>query len=90
MSVSQLVKELVTEGICLTDEGKNNRGALGRRPSSPSKAILESVYQGFAEENEAAGETWTSIEVSQCTYTDAAKNFALSEYFYQPGHRPKV
>ena len=33
MSVSRLVKELVTEGICLTDEGANKRGSLGRRPS---------------------------------------------------------
>ena len=61
---------------------------LDAGPARQAKQYQESVYQGFAEENDAAGETWTSIEVSQCTYTDAAENVALSEYFYQPGHRP--
>ena len=59
-------------------------------PARQARPYEEGVYQGFAEENDAAGEIWTSIEISQCTYTDAAENLALREYFYQPGHLPTV
>ena len=70
--------------------GKITEERLDAGPARQARQYGESVYRGFAEENDATGETWTSIEVSQCTYTDAAENFALSEYFYQPGHRPNI
>ena len=63
-------------------KGKNNRERLEADPARQATQYQESLYQGFAEENDAAGETWTSIGISQCTYTDAVENFALSEYFY--------
>ena len=59
-------------------------------PVRQAKPYEEGVYQGFEEENDAAGETWTSIEVSKYTYIDAAENLALREYFYQPSHLPTV
>tara|TARA_B100001093_G_scaffold212596_1_gene204039 strand:+ start:1306 stop:2403 length:1098 start_codon:yes stop_codon:yes gene_type:complete len=59
-------------------------------PVRQARSYEEGVYQGFEEENDAASETWTSIEVSKCTYIDAAENLALREYFYQPGHLPTV
>lgn len=59
-------------------------------PVRQARSYEEGVYQGFEEENDAASETWTSIEVSKYTYIDAAENLALREYFYQPGHLPTV
>ena len=59
-------------------------------PVHQARPYTEGVYEGFEEENDAAGETWTSIEVSKYTYIDAAENLALREYFYQTAHLPTV
>ena len=63
---------------------------LDTGPARQAWQYKESVCQGFAEENNAAGEIWTSIKVSQCNYTYSAENFVLSEYFYQPDHRLNI